>query len=162
MTTVAVREPEQGSLWAEEDTPGPRRPKTDNIRAEVPWEWVPVELILTLESVDFGGLDDESEFTNGAYGWGGLTEANLDKKRSDDGYEEMLNSVAVEGFYDPIMIHKPVAGDNSYTDSWTMGNGHHRLAIAIDLGFTHVPVTFDAYFEWDSTGPCTTDYDLSE
>jgi hypothetical protein len=60
---------------------------------------------------------------------------------SDMGYDVKLDEAEYGGLYDSIVEHgvlrpivmRLVKGDDGYTQVWT-GNGHHRTAVAADLG----------------------------
>lgn len=105
----------------------------------VPFEWESVDYLLSLPSVDFG--------TNGL-----RYEYNREIKRSDRGFEDLLEDLQDQGFLDPIFVHPPhnrVALDNTGEH---LGNGHHRLIAAHDLGWTHVPVTRNRDHQWRMSG----------
>ena len=114
----------------------PHYPATDLIR--IPFEWVSVDYLMSLPSIDFGteGLVDE---------W------NREHKRSDGGYQELLSDIADNGFMDPVYVY-PVGPDNWDPHQEQLGNGHHRILAAYDLGYTHVPVTQDEDYQWESSG----------
>lgn len=112
-----------------------RYPKVHNIATS--FRWVRVDYIMSLPSVDF-------------YADGLSTEENRDHKRRDQGYEDLVESIRTEGFYDPVFL---------YEDSpETLGNGHHRVVAAYDLGYTHVPVTSNPDVQWDTNYPGHPDY----
>lgn len=59
----------------------------------------------------------------------------LNTKREDDHYKDVLDALKKKGFSRPLTVeYKRHSGGQQLSD------GHHRLAAAIDLGFTHVPV----------------------
>lgn len=73
----------------------------------------------------------------------GKWESVLAGKRMDPWYREVLESVRLRGFTRPLTCWLPedeccewcpAAGQMCF------GDGHHRLAAAIDLGLTHVPL----------------------
>lgn len=87
---------------------------------------VPTELILSLfDSVDNneGSIEDDRIFT--------ISEV-LDGVRDDDRYFLVRDAIASNGFTDALVA----------TDTCKLMDGHHRLAAAIDLGYTNVPVRF--------------------
>ena len=47
----------------------------------------------------------------------------------------IIHEIQEKGFTDPILLYH----DNP--EFWTLGNGHHRLAIAILLGLDKIPVS---------------------
>lgn len=57
-----------------------------------------------------------------------------------DKYEEVKNSIHTKGMRDPIRI----------TTSYTVFSGHQRLRVAIDLGWTEVPVEIIDIDEWEA------------
>jgi len=80
--------------------------------------------------------------------WGDL----LDEKRDHDHYPDVLDSIQRHGFVRPLTAW--VSGHDPYTpDAYQepqelrFGDGHHRLAAAIELGYTTVPVevTLNSY-----------------
>lgn len=111
-------------------------PRTDLI--SVPFEWVRVDYILSLPSVDFGeeGLS---------------TEANREWKRSDWRYDELVEDIRENGYMDPVFLHEGFAW-SYFTETETLGNGHHRVVAAVDLGYTHIPVTRDDDDQWTESG----------
>ena len=88
---------------------------------------VPVNLLLSnfdsLDDNEGSASDDEDILT--------LAEV-LDEKRGDDQYYSVRESIAASGFTEPIYS----------SDTCMLLDGHHRLAAAIDLGYTSVPVEF--------------------
>lgn len=62
-------------------------------------------------------------------------ECLLENKRQDFGYSALRRRLMADGFTEPLEVSPP-----GPTNTWHFGNGHHRLAIAIELGYTHVPV----------------------
>lgn len=84
-------------------------------------------------------------------------EASLTGKRDDDHYEDVLNSIREHGFLRPLTAWKREDGRLGF------GDGHHRLAAAIDLGLTTVPVkVYERHLiardsgSWDSGSPIPT------
>jgi hypothetical protein len=107
---------------------------------DVPFEWVRLDYLLSLPSVDFheDGLS---------------TEFNREIKRSDWNYEALLNDIAENGYMNPVFVY---GEDNGfYPGKETLGNGHHRVVAAFDLGYTHVPVTRDEDDQWTESGVTT-------
>lgn len=94
------------------------------------WGW-----ILNGKHVDTG--DDEhyhEDFAREATlaeSWG----SSLARKRMDGHYEDVLESIRTRGFLRPL-----TAWPNDSEGQLQFGDGHHRLAAAIDLGMTTVPV----------------------
>jgi hypothetical protein len=88
---------------------------------------VPIEIILShFDSTD--NNDALAEFEEDV-----LTISEvLDDLRDDDRYFLVRDSIASNGFIDALEA----------TDTCKLMDGHHRLAAAIDLGYTRVPVRF--------------------
>lgn len=59
----------------------------------------------------------------------------LNTKREDEHYEDLKDTLSKKGFTRPL-----TASYKHFDGGQHLGDGHHRLAAAIDLGFTHVPV----------------------
>lgn len=102
-------------------------PKVDNI--ERPFTWTPISDLIGRDSVDF---------------YDGLSDENLDTKRGDIDYALLVESIRNEGILNPV-----------FWDEFTYGNGHHRLAACIDLGYTHIPTTANPQIEWEESGVTT-------
>jgi hypothetical protein len=112
------------------------RPKVDNIT--IPFDWERVDYLMSLESVDFPGEPEAM-----------AQESNRQSKRRDWQYESLLEDIEEQGFLDPIFVYAPGTRwvkDNP--DYEVLGNGHHRLVAAFDLGYTYVPVTRDLDEQW--------------
>lgn len=88
----------------------------------------PIEEILKKGSVD-GAYDADS--------W----EETLGYKREDFNYEDVKASIDEFGFLRPLTCAIEMDGED-----YSFGDGHHRLAAAIDLGLTHVPI--EAYADY--------------
>lgn len=71
--------------------------------------------------------DEETE----GFTWDDL----LEEKRQDSHYDDVVNSLAENGFVRPVTCWQ-----RDFAGRFTYGDGHHRLAAAIDLGMTHVLV----------------------
>lgn len=87
-----------------------------------PFLWAPVAEIMLPEthSTDAG---------HGAY-WSDLwLSAN---KRKDSHYPKLLADIRMNGYRSPVFWSP---------SRRVFNNGHHRLAAALDLGFTHIPTT---------------------
>ena len=80
--------------------------------------WVPVDEMMSWRSCDSAGVR--------------LKEV-LRWKREDEHYPKVVEALRENGFMRPLTSY--VEGFDRY-----MGDGHHRLAAAIDLGLTEVPV----------------------
>lgn len=117
----------------------------------------PIEAIFTTNSCDGGRPDDsvhtvadamrewtdEDEDHYYSYDWRAL----LHRKRMDENYSDVKDSIARWGFVRPVTVAIEVGNKIEY------GDGHHRLAAAIELGFTHVPVeAYDGYNISDDSG----------
>lgn len=85
----------------------------------------------------------------------------LDDKREDWGYPDVVESVDAYGFLRPLTVRRPDEGEPSEY-GYVFEDGHHRLAAAIDLGYSHVPVQLvpkgksaiaDDSGGWDSRRP---------
>lgn len=106
---------------------------------------VPINEILTWEScdgagphrhtedcVDHGNCWNEGVESIGRTAW----DTVLERKRNDSHYEDVVESLKTRGFV------RPLTGQaNSFERKF--GDGHHRLAAAIELGMSHVPIRFD-------------------
>jgi hypothetical protein len=113
------------------------RPRVDNIT--VPYEWERVDYLLSLPCPDFGPV---------GLSW----EMNRNDKRSDPGYEDLKDDLAEQGFLDPIYVYLPHTRFDKSNRTENMGNGHHRLVAALDLGWTYVPVTRNPDHQWRDSG----------
>lgn len=115
-------------------------PYTYNIG--IPYEWVSMEHLLTLRSSDFVGLGLGNPY-------------NRARKMEDHGYEDLVESIREDGFYNPVYLYLDYGlfGDGPGVE--TQGNGHHRVCASLELGYTHIPVTRDPEFEWDEDGIST-------
>lgn len=74
------------------------------------------------------------------YGWFWM----LENKLSDSQTPSIIRAIEEFGFLDPICITKGF-------DGWRLGNGHHRLCIAIMLGIDEIPVDFSSWYSRGST-----------
>lgn len=82
---------------------------------------------------------------------GSLSEAwegCLESKRADDQYPDIVDSIRAFGFI------RPLTARINHEGILEFGDGHHRLAAAIDLGMSTVPVRVyrDWYIAADSGG----------
>lgn len=94
------------------------------------YEWLmPIEeaLSLTGPDEDYHDGGDEVRYA-------------LDNKRADYGYVKLRENIRQNGMETPVLV---------YDD--TIENGYHRVAVAVDLGWTHVPVTGDYEVGWSGT-----------
>lgn len=64
----------------------------------------------------------------------------LEKKRKDPEYHSILRFLKQEGFTEPLVCIKE-RGIKSH------GDGHHRLAAAIELGYKFIPYVFTKDYE---------------
>lgn len=60
----------------------------------------------------------------------------LEEKRQDEQYSDIVASIRAYGFVRPLTARVNTDTIHGYM----FGDGHHRLAAAIDLGYTHVPL----------------------
>lgn len=111
-----------------------------NIAPECEYDTLmPIEDICRLCSPDEEYNDHEgSGYQDGEVG------ATLANKRKDEGYEALREDMRQHGVKTPLYV----------PGSW-LNNGHHRVAAAVDLGMTHMPVTGDGDLAW--SGPDWTD-----
>lgn len=121
------------------DSPVFKREHYANVeKITIPFEWERVDYLMSLESVDFPDYGPHAM----------ASEGNRQHKRNDWQYEGILESLAEDGFLDPIFVHLPGARLARNNKHAVLGNGHHRLVAAYDLGYTHVPVTHDPDEQW--------------
>lgn len=64
----------------------------------------------------------------------------LEEKLSHRQVPPIIRAIEEFGFLDPICVTKDDSG-------WELGNGHHRLSVAIMLGLDQIPVDFS---DWHS------------
>lgn len=68
----------------------------------------------------------------------------LADKRSDSHYPDVVQSIRENGWVRPVTVQiedeQADIDGNVVPAGFRYGDGHHRLAAAIDLGFTHIPV----------------------
>lgn len=103
------------------------RPDVSNICTD-DWEWMEVHQLYHGPSCDFPAL--------------GLAEPrNANTKRSHPHFERLMESLRTEGFRRPVLMEE-------YEGKLALGNGHHRVVAAYDLGYTHIPVTRDLMIGW--------------
>lgn len=86
-----------------------------------------IEEIMERSSIDVGYYGEDANHLHDE--WIQM----LDEKRGDSHYEDILWSIKKHGFARPL---------TAFTKHGELrfGDGHHRLAAAIDLGMTEVPV----------------------
>lgn len=66
----------------------------------------------------------------------------LNGKRTDPGYNRLRMLIQTQGFTSLVMIDKCFDDeDNTYKPK--VRNGHHRIAVAAELGITQIPYTDD-------------------
>lgn len=121
-----------------------RLPSIEYVNDDVDWFWIPVQVAMNLPAADFYG---ESLAEND----------NADDKRCDARYGNLLDSIRADGFMDPVYV-----GDGEYDEmeryhssKHGLGNGHHRVVAAFDLGYTHLPAHSSPYYQWNESGPTT-------
>ena len=100
----------------------------DNVE---PWDWPNC----WCESDDKRGGEIHELEWNDATTTRGRWEALLNCKRNDEQYFHLVNSIREFGFLAPATVRLNV---NGTVDTW--GDGHHRLAAMIELGYTCIPV----------------------
>lgn len=64
-------------------------------------------------------------------------DSTLEDKRDDRNYRDIVTSIERWGFVRPLTAYIKQLGDK---EELRFGDGHHRLAAAIELGMTTVPV----------------------
>lgn len=101
----------------------------DASQIDIPFEWMSVEYLMNLPSGDFDG---ESLTDND----------NHEGKRNDRWYEKLLCSLTEDPWLDPVAIRI------LHYRGPELGNGHHRVVAAFDIGYTHIPVTTDPDYQW--------------
>ena len=84
--------------------------------------WFPIEEILTWASID------ENSVSMSRKDWDLL----LESKRKDSNYPKVFEFIKREGFRMPLQVE-------IYNGKYCHENGHHRLAAAIELGYSHIP-----------------------
>lgn len=78
-----------------------------------------------------------------AEGYGGEKVKDiLDRKRGDEFYPELVESIREHGMQAPVMVVEGM-----------FRNGHHRVAAAQDLGWAEVPYTDDTTLGWLDAWP---------
>lgn len=70
-------------------------------------------------------------------------------KMADSQTPAIIRAIEDNGFTDPICIEDDYDYNNNRI--WRLGNGHHRLAIAILLGLDEIPVDFSSWYSRAST-----------
>lgn len=96
---------------------------------------LPIEEILNYDSCDSDGVWVEGTGTVSYSVWTILAE-----KREDPWYPALVEKIRAEGFTGGIRIHP---------DGNEVRDGHHRIAAAIDLGYSFVPVETGRYAQYD-------------
>jgi len=98
--------------------------------------WEPIADIMDMESIDhaypqklYDALPENEKR------WHRTWPALLDSKRGDEHYEDVVESIKMHGFVRPVTVQWTDGGDEIQ-----YGDGHHRLAAAIDLGMSHILV----------------------
>lgn len=66
----------------------------------------------------------------------------LEGKRDDYGYADLVESLKTDGFKCPLTAQLPNPEGVVPRKSYSFSDGHHRLAAAIELGMTHIPIRF--------------------
>lgn len=72
----------------------------------------------------------------------------LDSKRDDPHYSDVLESIEEHGFIRPLTARR----EDLAPLGFMFGDGHHRLAAAQDLGYTHVPLEISRSLVNDDSG----------
>lgn len=103
-----------------------------------------VEIALILRAWVSGDGGGPGPAWDGKTGW----EVTLEEKRDDDYYEQVVDSIRTLGFVKPVTGRVTEEGELRFSD------GHHRLAAAIDLGMTHIPVEFYNEYANSVSGDC--------
>lgn len=112
-------------------------PRTDKLT--VPFVWVSVEELWSMQAGDcaLSSLTQSPEIVQG--------------KTEHRGYKRMKASLETDGFMCPVYVNNDRAGCAG--DARFLSNGHHRVIAAKELGFTHIPVTYDVEDGWSTRGP---------
>lgn len=92
---------------------------------KVPFEWVEVDALLDIPSMDFDGTP--------------LRHHMQDKR--DYSYADLIVQIESVGLKCPV-----------YVDEGRLRNGHHRVVAIHDLGYSHVPVTKYYHDGWLTSG----------
>ncbi len=71
----------------------------------------------------------------------------LEQKLSDRQTPSIIRAIQARGFIDPICV----TVDDYDKNFWELGNGHHRLCVAIMLGMYKIPVDFSDWYSNEST-----------
>lgn len=101
------------------------------------WLEAVLTILTTWQSCDFGFTYEEGfldEPGQPCWDWGTL----LEYKREDPNYEDVRDSIRDRGWA------RPVCAQFDGT-RYVFGDGHHRLAAAVELGLTHIPVQLMKY-----------------
>lgn len=109
----------------------------------------PIDEILTRWSSTDGGSPEPSYYDEEVTCWDEI----LDEKRDDSHYPDVVASLRERGWVRPATCW-------GYPWEMVYGDGHHRLAAAIDLGHSEVLIERHPKFciapdsgEWDSSDP---------
>ena len=78
---------------------------------------------------------------DGAGKWRNWDQA-LASKRRDRHYPKVVESIQKYGFVRPVTAATPHDYVKGGYEELQYGDGHHRLAAAIDLGYTHIPMQY--------------------
>lgn len=121
-----------------------------------------------------------SEIINNWYSCDGAKpgdwERLLSEKRQDRQYPDVVESIRKNGFVRPLTHYYEEQWDYNDKQEYTMlgthskfGDGHHRLAAAIDLGYAAIPVMHressaiaDDSGSWRGNMPVRTDEQIAE
>lgn len=106
----------------------------------------PIANIRNRYSIDYAVPDDYEQRPESKYrGSDGMVHTHsrltwddvLTEKRGDSHYQDVLTSIRERGWIRPVTVW--LSNDHP-GEPYQFGDGHHRLAVAIDLGMEYIPV----------------------
>jgi hypothetical protein len=121
------------------------------------WLEAVLDILTSWQSCDFGFTYEDGYLDEPAqpcWDWGSL----LEYKRADLNYADVRDSIRDRGWFRPVCVQF----DGTI---WEFGDGHHRLAAAVELGHRYIPVQLmrysfsspytaaDAYATWSYDTP---------